>query len=365
MTKNRRTLPPAQTLATKAGFWPTQLVLWSGLAVVDFVLRVAIYKDVTAAATLSLLMLPAALLAAGGMRYLYRQQQLVRRPPLPTAGIVLATSVVVAVLWVALAAGLRMHFGWTIPHWDAAEAWLLFGTFHTAVILGWSLAYVWLATAAERTAAEHNVEAARHQALKHELDKLRLQLEPHFLFNVLNGVGTEIVDHPDRALTMVRELADFVRGALMSLERPIVTVEEELGVLWAYLGLQQARFGSHLTVSRHIDAAALSRPIASFLLQPLLENACRHADSGQPMRIDVQLHANDTGLTLDIVNPGELSAPRQSDTGGLGLRNLKRRLALHYPGRHTFSLEALPATSLESTPRVRARLHLEGEPCSA
>src|SRR6201995_2243283 len=132
--------------------------------------------------------------------------------------------------------------------------------------------------------------AAEAEALRAELQRLRLQLDPHFLFNALNGVAEEIPEHPTAALTMLRDLTVYLRHSLDGINQTVVTVEAELGGLSAYLRVQQARFGDRLRVSLQAQPAARERRIASSLLQPLVENAVKHGrrDNGLALSVDVR-----------------------------------------------------------------------------
>ena len=102
-----------------------------------------------------------------------------------------------------------------------------------------------------RASAPSEAEAT---ALRIELQRLRLQLDPHFLFNALTGIGEEIPDHPEAALAMLRDLSTFLRQSLSGMDVTIATVGEEAEALASYLRVQQARFGSRLHAGSTIDA---------------------------------------------------------------------------------------------------------------
>lgn len=355
---------PAVVPIAAMDFWSAQWRIWGGMAVVDLVLRLAIYQNLLAAAVLTILMFPVSLGLAAGMRAVYRRHRPEDLPPGRATVVVLLTSTLAAVLLVLAAASIRLAVGWRVSDWDLFEIWLLFGTFHLAVMLGWSLGYVWLATA--RARQQHDALARQAQALavRHELDKLRVQLEPHFLFNALNGVGTEILDHPQQALAMVRDLSDFVRHALRTLERPVVSVAEELAALQAYLAIQQARFGDDLTIVQDIDPAALDREIASFVLQPLIENAFEHGSREPDLRLEFSVRAVGADLDIRIWNRGAMRPCTDPGHQGLGLANLRRRLQWHYADRHVLRLEAFDRHGQDLAPWVCATLYLTGVPCS-
>jgi LytS/YehU family sensor histidine kinase len=143
----------------------------------------------------------------------------------------------------------------------------------------------------------------------------------------------------------------------------VVTVEAELGGLSAYLRVQQARFGERLRVALHTDPAAQERRIASFLLQPLVENAVKYGkrDNGLDVGVDVRLVGEALHIVIDNTGALERAAKSRRRRSGIGLANVRRRLELHYPGRHRFTLTEQAGPE----PKVVAALVLEGDPCGS
>lgn len=109
-----------------------------------------------------------------------------------------------------------------------------------------------------------------------ELDTLKLQLNPHFLFNALNSAMALIASNPAAAERMVSELSDFLRLVLTTSSEQEVPLERELGLLDRYVAIQRVRFQDRLTVSCNIEEGVRSALVPSLLLQPLVENAIRH-----------------------------------------------------------------------------------------
>jgi LytS/YehU family sensor histidine kinase len=204
---------------------------------------------------------------------------------------------------------------------------------------------------------------AEAEALRAELEELRLQLDPHFLFNALNGVAEEIPDRPAAALAMLRDLTAYLRHSLDGINQTVVTVEAEVGGLAAYLRVQQARFGERLRTRLDMAPDAASRRIASFLLQPLVENAVKHGRRDNGLDVGINIRAVGDALHIEIDNTGALDGGTgaRRRRPGIGLENVRRRLALHYPGRHQFTLDQRDAGGS----KVVATLVLEGEPCGS
>jgi LytS/YehU family sensor histidine kinase len=233
-------------------------------------------------------------------------------------------------------------------------------------LVGWSLAYFWLRAEMARQAHRRRTMRAQADALRAELEQLRLQLDPHFLFNALNGVAEEIPEHPAAALDMLRNLTAYLRHSLDGINHTVVTVEGEISGLTAYLAVQKARFGDRLRTRLDVAPDVGHRRIASFLLQPLIENAVKHGrrDHGLDLRVD--LRADGETLRVEVENTGTLEATSTAarrSRSGIGLENVRRRLALHYPERHVFALREIGERSEEK--RVIATLELRGEPCGS
>jgi LytS/YehU family sensor histidine kinase len=158
---------------------------------------------------------------------------------------------------------------------------------------------------------------------------------------------------------MLRNLTGYLRHSLDSINQTVVTVSFEVGGLSAYLGVQKARFGERLKTTIDVTPEAAQRRIVSFLLQPLVENAVKHGRRENGLEVRVDIRAEGEALHVLIENTGTLEEPNGSRLRrpGIGLENVRRRLALHYPDRHKFTLGSSRNT-------VIATLALEGEPCS-
>src|SRR5688572_6235263 len=170
-----------------------------------------------------------------------------------------------------------------------------------------------------------------------ELDTLKLQLNPHFLFNALNGAMALIATNPAAAERMVSELSDFLRLVLTTSSEQEVPLERELGLLDRYVAIQRVRFQDRLTVTCNIEDGVRAALVPSLLLQPLVENAIRHGIGPRAGAGYVQVTARRIGdrLSLSILDDGvgvRARRSRERSRGtGLGLTNTTTRL-LHLYG---------------------------------
>lgn len=182
----------------------------------------------------------------------------------------------------------------------------------------------WRATERERVAAELQRALAEAQ-----LTSLRLQLQPHFLFNALNTVSATMYDDPRRADTILGELAELLRASLRTAEGGEVPLREELEIAERYLRIQRERFGDRLDVRVEVPPSLGDARVPVFVLQPLLENAVRHGRVERAGRGAVRVRAAETDgrLVLEVWDDGD-GAGGTPAGGGLGLRATAERLRL-------------------------------------
>jgi signal transduction histidine kinase len=176
-------------------------------------------------------------------------------------------------------------------------------------------------------------EQLRTLATQAELKALKAQINPHFFFNALNTIAALIHTDPALAEASIERLAKMFRYVLAGSERGRVPLEEELAFVDDYLEIERARFGERLRGTREVDPRALSIPVPSFILQPLVENAVKHGH-GDDGRIDLRIRVEfaDEGVHITVADrgPGTPAGYRIGDGLGHGLRNVDERLQKMY-----------------------------------
>jgi hypothetical protein len=250
----------------------------------------------------------------------------------------------------------------TVSHWHFIS-WSIHERFYLLLIIVWpmyfcwSLGYFWVR--AELKILEHQRIGARAAAEAHrmEVQLLRFQLDPHFLFNTLNGIITEIHSNPEAAVEMVTELSSYLQYSLDHRDQMITRFSSELDATDAYLRIQKARFGDRLETTIEATQPARIRNIPSFLLQPLVENAFKHgfSASSPTWKLEIKAHTEGDHLVIKVRNQGTLT--HSPKIFGVGLESIVGRLEIHYPGRNSFLVE-------QEGDFVTATLNLEGEPCN-
>jgi LytS/YehU family sensor histidine kinase len=206
--------------------------------------------------------------------------------------------------------------------------------------------YLIVASAAHAMAFYRRAREREHQALalvasrnQAKLDALRLQLQPHFLFNTLNAISALIPRRPADANTLVLDLGDLLRASLQTSEHE-VTLARELELLDRYLAIEQTRLGDRLRIVRDIPEALRGAYVPTLLLQPLAENAVRH---GLEARIEggtLTLRARRLGdlLVLTVEDDGVAAHELQLTRRGIGLANTEERLRMLHDVRARFDL---------------------------
>jgi len=182
--------------------------------------------------------------------------------------------------------------------------------------------------------AREQLEAQlRVMATEAELKALKAQINPHFFFNTLNTIAALIHTDPTLAETSVERLAGMFRYALASSERGQVPLEDELAFVDDYLQIERARFGERLQVTREIDPRALSTPVPSLILQPLVENVVKHGRNGDGcIALDIRVEAvgSEVNIAISDKGPGMPTGFQIGNSPGHGLRNVDERLRKTY-----------------------------------
>jgi hypothetical protein len=206
---------------------------------------------------------------------------------------------------------------------------------------GWSALYFglkyWRDWDSEKKRAQQAVSLA-HRA---QLEMLRYQVNPHFLFNALNSVRALIDEDKKNAKGMITELSEFLRYSLINRDNMEVSLRSELEAIKHYLSIEKKRFEDKLDVTFEADEQVQEYPILSFLIHPFVENAIKYGMKTSPMPLRIRIHASSTNgdLRIAVSNTGswldaQSESERKSNGTGTGLENVRARLANAYPKRY-------------------------------
>lgn len=219
--------------------------------------------------------------------------------------------------------------------WQDIVGFFLGNTILYMLVAGLSVAIRMTGGWYEMATVRNELEKSRAEA---ELQNLKSQLNPHFLFNTLNNIYSLIAFSPERAQEAVHDLSRLLRYVLYESSQPRVPLEKELDFVRNYVELMRIRLPEHVDLKASIHATAPGVLIAPLLFISLIENAFKHGVSNEhPSFIHIDIHQENELVICSIRNSYfPKDTLRDKSGSGIGLVNLKKRLALLYPDRYLF-----------------------------
>ncbi|WP_413626427.1 sensor histidine kinase [Luteibacter sp. Lutesp34] len=333
-------------LNSRALFWWLHSAGWVGVFLVGYLSALAYGKSYE----LWKLLAPVAItgfLGTLGLRYLLRALSGV--PPVRVAllmiGPVLAVSAAMGLTYAVI-----LLNGWCggcrVP-----SSWLGYAAYmgsQTYMVVGWVSLYLVITTWRKLRAQTEAALAATSMAHQAQLKMLQYQLNPHFLFNALNAISTLVLDRdPANANRMVQRLSMFLRHSLDADPMQQVTLKQEIDTTCLYLDIEKVRFTERLTVRIEIDDTCWPALLPSLLLQPLVENAIKHAVARrvEGTTLIVRAERDRHSLRLSVLDDGPGRPPPEAGRSqlehathgnGVGLANTRERLRMLYGARQSF-----------------------------
>jgi two-component system LytT family sensor kinase len=350
---------PRPVLVRKLGtFWRAQTAGWFFIVLFGIASRVVAFGDLQLALLLTVVLEPVGFGLTASAHYVFHQR-IGPRLTLKVVVIAVALSVLGGVLQAFMATAIKEAFLAGSEISDMTGSTAVPAVYYSAVFLGWALAYLWIKAEADVRSERVRRSEAQEAALHAELHQLRLQLDPHFLFNALNTVAVEIPERPGTALEMTHRIAAYLRYSLDNHSRRLCTLADEIEAVRAYMRIQELRFEGRLECKVDSEPAADTTPVPHLIIQTLVENAVKHGLQSPVQRftVHVTVRQQDETLAITVSNPGRL-AMQERDRPAVGLANLRRRLELHYPLGHDLTLT-------QHGDRVVAQLIARGAACFA
>jgi signal transduction histidine kinase len=355
-------LPSGQTLSKAALFRVRLLYLggWIGFGFFVWRLRSAEVGPVPAAMG-AVIWLSAGVALTLGLREVFRRSRSAGWSFTSLVILAAALSILAAPIWYLVvhtlvlasltgmqALGLGATFARMVSDVTAESRWwipLANWMTYTSVLLTWSSLYfginAMLDLESEHARSAHALKLADSARLR----ALQSQLNPHFLFNALNGIATLIREGDRaRAANTVDTLSDFLRLTLQKLDSPEIPVREELAFVEQYLRIQRLRFGSSLRATVDADPDTHDALVPTLILQPLVENAVRHGvlARAQGGGLSVSIRRRDEVLVMTVEDDGPGLGSESAHPYGVGFRNSAERLAALYGDDAHMSVGARP-----------------------
>jgi signal transduction histidine kinase len=294
------------------------------------------------------------------LRYIY--QRIWTRSPRLIIVVAMLSCWVFALIWRVIINSSYLQFTSDSMEWEMHSALEFFANAmsSTYLLLCWTGIYFGVKYHEVLQQQREATLRAATLAQEAQLKMLRYQLNPHFLFNTLNAISTLILDNENRTANQtIMRLSEFLRYTLDQDPMKKVTLRQEVEAMNLYLTTEKLRFGERLRLEFAIEERALEALVPSLLLQPMIENAVKYAisPSEQGGMIRVEGRARGAMLELAVSDDGPglasktLGVAAPGGGRGVGLRNIRERLAVLYEDRHRFA-------TLDNKPGLRIELGL-------
>lgn len=285
-------------------------------------------------------------------------------------GILCATAVIVLMIPILERVHQNMEWLFTPRPADSVEVAinLLGFRFVIYLIVYWSIVGVSHAMAYYRKFREREMQAIllESRLAQTQLQMLKMQLQPHFLFNTLNAISALMHQDVELADQMLARLAQLLRSTLETAGTQEVSLKQELEFVELYLEIEQARFGPRLIVRMDADPETMDASVPNLILQPLVENAVRHGVAPRPEtgHIEIRARRENGSLRVDVMDdgPGLASDSSLRKREGVGLANTRARLQQIYGDEHQFTLANRAGGGLVVTLRMPFRENSAGFP---
>jgi signal transduction histidine kinase len=251
-------------------------------------------------------------------------------------------------VWIAGAAILKLRQLWkqnTFIEWGIAFISLTIGMFVTDKILLviyteysglggfvffggfiWSTPIYFVCRFIE---SNRKVATEKHARKEAQLETLRYQLNPHFMFNSLNTISAYIHTNPNLADEVLHELSDILRYSLDTADSKTVSLKQEIGVIQKYISIEKARFGERLNVEFNLPESIQQIAIPPLILQPIVENAVKHNAKNVSLKIIIKVTEKQGILTIEVRDNGKGFSHQVLKRGfgeGIGMQNLQKRI---------------------------------------
>ncbi len=187
---------------------------------------------------------------------------------------------------------------------------------------------------------QKETEIVIREKINAELQLLKAQVHPHFLFNTLNNIYSFILNGSDRAPEMIKKLSSLLNYILNDCNQQLVSLEKELSMIQHYIALEQIRYGDRLNLSMHIQGSVKDKMISPLIFIPFVENSFKHGTSRMLthpwVKLDIFIEKDFLEFKLSNNKPERDIEPFIKK--GIGLNNVKKRLQLIYPANHTLTI---------------------------
>jgi len=201
----------------------------------------------------------------------------------------------------------------------------------------WSVLYIGLKFWIDLIESKERGEKYLLLSQRTQLQMLRYQLNPHFLFNSLSSIQALVYDDPAHADIMITQLSDFLRYTIRDKDKLFITLKEEVIIVEKYLSIEKTRFPDRLNYRINVSPEASEQEVLAFILQPFVENAVKYGMKSSPDSLNILINGYCKGgaLILEVINNGIWI---ESQNEGTGIKNVFERLENAYPGKYKLDI---------------------------
>jgi len=248
---------------------------------------------------------------------------------------------IVLVVWHNLTSVLHAHITLDELLLAPLSAWLSGSSYRVLLMITWAGLFASAYTYIEKKAQEHEVSKAKAGMKEAQLQQLMTQLNPHFLFNVLNSIDVSILEKDtETAHKMLVKLSQLLRNTLEHKFTNKIQLKEEIELLNHFIDIEQQRFKQHIRLNYQIQKKALGAFVPPLILQPLMENAIKFSwHLGADCDIDIVASINNSQLKIQVSNQFNEKQLLNKEGTNTGLENVKSRLQLIYEDEATIAIK--------------------------
>ncbi len=336
-------------------FWRFQIAGWLAFIVFTFPLKWVVLEDFPGAVVVSAYRDGLGFFLTLGMREIYRRVYDAHSSSMRIAFIVAGVSLLGGAILTLLYLGFHDLFG--VAEKEIFTPAMIFGIFYfrAGLCAAWSLLYFGLKFMRDSMARDVQLARSEVERQRLEIQMLRAQMNPHFLFNALNTIMAAIGKPGQHAKELVQAFVEYLHYSLKHRDRTFVPLREELEAMESYITVEKARYRENLEIDSTVDPSTREMLIPGVLIQPLIENAIKYGKKTSPPPLKIRLAVSRTNsgkLLLEVANTGRwINETIPMEDGGIGLTNLRQRLGSLYPSNHT-----LKASEKEGWVRVRVEI---------
>ena len=317
-------------------YWVTQLIGWLTYFTVNFfVFYTVSAKDIL----FHLLLVPSTILLTHAFRYFIIKKNWLQKPVFIQIIIAVVASLLLSLIFIFIQYFLTTLIFETVQKLSLTGFLQSFINFW-GVFLLWNICYFSFHYIRNYRKAEIQQLKMQGSLKEAELNKLKSQLNPHFMFNAMNSIRALIDENPQKAKEAVTQLSNILRQTLTLEKNKFISFDDEMTLVKDYLALEKIRFEERLNYSLNIDESSSKYKIPPMLLQTLVENAIKHGISkltdGGVVNITTKQLENKK-LQIEIINTGNYN-PDENPKSGYGLANTKNRLAYVFADDASFSI---------------------------